>query len=247
MLRNYFETERQRQALNVYSEFARRAHWPVREILDLYGASQLSFDASVNGDQALANFKKVYDALAGSWHAFRPHSREVCWSPQQIFETIKHEFTEFARSSPTNLLNFQKTGNGLRLESCLLKLGGIKPHQGYPVMTASKFLHFYNPRLFPIYDYEVIWKKVFGRFRKEFQDFCSGFNVAYDIGDTALFYRSYMCWGSSLLSRAHGSFMQVFVDWLSKQPGAELSRRPFDSALLYATAFEFIAIGAALD
>ena len=247
MLRSYFETERQQQALRAYAEFAKRSHWPTREMLDLYEAAQRTFELSVSADQALKDFNKVYDALTGTWHALRPHSREACWPARQIFETIKHEFGEFRVGGSVNLLNFQKSGNGLRIESCLLKMQGIKPHQGYPIMAASKFLHFYNPRLFPIYDYEVVWKKVFGRFRNEFQTFCSTAKITYDVGDTALFYRNYMYWGSSLLSSAHRSFMQVFVDWLEKQPGAELPQRTCDPKTLYATAFEFTAIGAALD
>ena len=42
----------------------------------------------------------------------------------------------------------------------------------------------------------------------------------------------------------HATFMQVFVDWLDKQPGTEVPKRSFDVATLYATAFEFTAIGA---
>jgi hypothetical protein len=38
--------------------------------------------------------------------------------------------------------------------------------------------------------------------------------------------------------------MSVFVDWLGRQPGAELHRRSFDPFTLYATAFEFTVIGA---
>ena len=62
---------------------------------------------------------------------------------------------------PVNLLNFPKTA--LSLESRLAKMRRIKPNQDFPVMTVSKFLHFYNPGLFPIYDTEMIWEKVFKR------------------------------------------------------------------------------------
>ena len=41
----------------------------------------------------------------------------------------------------------------------------LKPVAGYPVMAVSKFLHFYNPALFPIYDNLVIWNGVLGYFR----------------------------------------------------------------------------------
>jgi hypothetical protein len=65
--------------------------------------------------------------------------------------------------------------------------------------------------------------------------------------DTASFLLYYMRWASSLLSAAHGTFMQVFVEWLEEQPGVELRQWRFDAATLYAAAFEFTAIGAVED
>jgi hypothetical protein len=121
---------------------------------------------------------------------------------------------------------------------------GIKPHKGFPVMAVSKFLHFYNPGLFPIYDHEVVWNKVFGHFGTDFRNFCAAAKITYDVGDTAFFYRNYLSWASSLLSSAHEEFMRVFVEWLGKQPGADLASRSFNCRMLYATAFEFTAIGA---
>ena len=53
-----------------------------------------------------------------------------------------------------------------------------------------------------------------------------------------------MGWASSLLAVRHGTFMQVFVDWLDKLPNTQLPKRRFDATTLYATAFEFTAIGA---
>lgn len=95
-------------------------------------------------------------------------------------------------------MNLSKSGTERRLESLLEKMRGIKPKKDYPTMTVSKFLHFSNPQLFPIY-----------------------------------------------LSGAHGNFMPVFIDWLDKQPGTKLAERRLDVATLYATAFEYVAIGAA--
>jgi len=39
--------------------------------------------------------------------------------------------------------------------------------------------------------------------------------------------------------------MQVFKDWLTKQPGTEMAKRRFDPTTLYARAFEYTATGAA--
>jgi hypothetical protein len=39
--------------------------------------------------------------------------------------------------------------------------------------------------------------------------------------------------------------MQVFRDWLAKQPGTGLPKKRFDPTTLYAKAFEYTATGAA--
>ncbi len=129
-------------------------------------------------------------------------------------------------------------------------MSAMKPKKkGFPIMTVSKFLHFYNAALFPIYDEKVIWKKVCdGYFRSDFRDFCYGESLPYQRfkdDDTVDFVPAYMRWASSLLSVAPGGFMQVFTGWLGEQPGADLGRRNFDVTTLYARAFEYTAVGAA--
>ncbi len=111
-------------------------------------------------------------------------------------------------------------------------------------MVVSKFLHFYNPGLFPIYDNEVIWNGVMRHFKSDFKEFCYSRSLEYEYQDTPSFFYKYMRWAGSLLDSAHPGFMGVFVDWLDRQPGAELQRRAFDPSTLWATAYEFTAIGA---
>jgi hypothetical protein len=244
-LGSYFETaDQQRRALNAVA----KEGWLDPGLnLDVYEWSQFAFDPSASAGDAFRHFQMIYDELPSSrWNVFRPQGRESCWPPRQIFETVKREFSELSWLGPVNLLNFPKTAPSL--ESRLRKMRGIKPNQEYPVMTVSKFLHFYNPGLFPIYDTAMIWEKVFKRFDNGFRDFCWKAGIPYDsaIKDgTAAFLRYYMLWANSLLKVAHPTFMAVFADWLGKQPGAELRKRRFDPTALYATAFEITAIGAA--
>jgi hypothetical protein len=114
-------------------------------------------------------------------------------------------------------------------------------------MAVSKFVHFYNPGLFPIYDTEVVWKRVFSGFMGQYRSFCAGagFNAG---AEGAGFLRNYITWGSSFIQSAHPKFMTQFAQWL----GAELPPRrvtaidPKRLERLYATAFEFTAIGAAI-
>ena len=114
-------------------------------------------------------------------------------------------------------------------------------------MTVSKFLHFFNPSLFPIYDTAVVWNKAFRRFGSDYRAFCDGANLD-SSADGAAFLRNYVCWASSVMTGAAPDFMSSFVAWLED----ELPRKRFASIhpaflrTLYATAFEFTAIGAAM-
>ncbi|HEX3436151.1 MAG TPA: hypothetical protein VHT24_05225 [Pseudacidobacterium sp.] len=246
-LRSYFETAGQQgRALKAVAH----ERWlDPSGNLDLYEVSHHAFDPSLSSDEALRYFEKIYNELKGpGWQVFRSRQSDVSyWSSQQVFETIKREFAEYSWGGSVNLSNFQQSGDFARLKSSLDKMQGIKQKKGYPHMAVSKFLHFYNPSLFPIYDQKVIWEKVFSRFEDDFQDFCKSENIPYPGAiedDTAYFIIYYMRWASSLLAVAHENFMQVFVEWL-EQRGVDLRQRQFDAATLFATAFEFTAIGAA--
>ena len=244
-LRSYFQDENeQRLALESLGD------WFDPKELDLYDASRCAFDPSSSANSALAHFSRIYHELASPrWQVFRPSSPAACWPPQQVFNTITLEFPEFSWWGSINLLNFSRMVTAQRLDSCLAKMRGIKPKQEYPHMTVSKFLHFYNPGLFPIYDTKVIWEQVFKRFDSDFRRFCPtvGIQYARAVQDgTEKFLRYYMLWANSLMSVAHPTFMQVFTEWLGKQAGTMLARRSFDPATLYARAFEYTATGAAM-
>jgi len=251
-LRSYFESDyQQHRALGALDDLF------VPEELDLYNASQRAFDPTSNAAEAIRHFEKIYDELAHNrppsyWNVFRPFPLEACWRTQEIFDTIKREFPEFSWRGSINLLNFQEKVTLARLESRLAKMQGIKPTKGYPHMPVSKFLHFYNPGLFPIYDTKVIWNEVLTRFKvPDFRDFCSeavpSISYVRAITDEVVTWLiHYMRWASYLLRAAHANFMPVFVDWLQKQPGARsYLRGEFDPATLYARAFEYTAVGAA--
>jgi hypothetical protein len=261
--RNYFTSAtEQRRALEALGDFFQAAE------LDLYDASVRAFPPlavaaaanevgtlaqSASVDEAYRCFWRIYDELVSNrapsyWNVCRPSGPAKCWRPQKIFETIKGQFAEYPWDGKINLTSFGEA-EAPRLQLRLETMQDIKRNQGYPIMIVSKFLHFYNPALFPIYDTGVIYNKVLkGYWRSDFRDFCTDKGLRYGVfmeRDTIDFLPAYMLWASSLLSAAHGSFMQVFTDWLAEQPVADLSRRKFDATTLYARAFEYTAVGAA--
>jgi hypothetical protein len=246
-LQGYFENEGlQLRALSA----VKREKWlePGKN-LDLYDLSRRAFDPAAGVAETFRSFAGIYTALNGpDWQVFRSNRKNAAhWTAPQVFETLDREFPAFAWRTGRDLTNFQSSPE---LDAAIREMRGIKDNRDYPLMTVSKFLHFYNPALFPIYDGAVIWERVFRRFRADFRDFCceAGISYARALNDvTGDFLRIYMLWASSLLRGSHGRFMRVFADWIGSQPGADPDRRSFDVSCLYATAFEFTIIGAASD
>jgi len=240
-LRDYFTTRGQAQALGAYAAFATGSAWSVSHKMDMYDLSREAF----SGAGKLEAFTRIYGNLVSSWQVFRPHSPEDCWNAATIFEALRKELAGFDHASGMNLINF----NHQRRHSVMFSLsalGGIKPNTAYPTMTVSKFLHFFNPSLFPIYDTAVVWNKVFASFRGDYREYCNRTNLGPD-SEGAAFLRNYICWSSELMTTASPDFMPSFVAWLAGElpPRRFAMLDPAFLSTLYATAFEFTAIGAA--
>lgn len=240
-LKDYFTQHGQRRALEAYSKFAKGTAWSVELKMDLYDLAKKAFSNAGN----FAAFESNYNNLNSHWQVFRPHGAELCWPAPKIFEVVCHELPGFEQASGVSLMNFDGSKKHALMFS-LMALEGLKPNNDYPTMAVSKFIHFYNPSLFPIWDNEVVEYKVFARFRSDYRAFCDDADLK-STADGAAFLRNYVCWASSLMMTAAPDFMSGFVAWLEN----ELPRRRYaelDTAFLgtlYATAFEFTAIGAA--
>jgi hypothetical protein len=251
-LATYFESEDgQKRALEACRNFLGTMDWAVGDRLKLYDASRHAFNRVVSPGDSLNWFRRIYDDLvrpapSGGWGIARNASGPL-WTADKTFQTLKAEFSGYCWGSPITLLNFRTSSTQSGLLTNLEKMRHFKPVANWPVMAASKVLHFYNPELFPIYDNEVIWHRVLKCFKTEFKRFCSVFSPPYDVDDTPIFYRNYICWGTHLLATAHPRFMEMFADWLAKQTGANLPERRFDASRLFATAYEFTIIGAYAD
>jgi hypothetical protein len=251
-VRSYFQSsEAQDRALNACRSFLGTKDWCVGERLDLYEISRRAFDPGLSADAATSLFRQIYDQLvrpapAGGWGIGR-NAAGPLWTAEQTFQNIKGTFSGFPWGGSIDLLNFRDGGSQLNILPSLERMRGLKPVADWPTMAVSKVLHFYNAELFPVYDSEVIWRKVLTRFKQEFRDFCVTLSRPWDFGDTPTFYRNYMSWGAYLLGHAHPQFMKAFESWLAKQPGANLPTRNFDASRLFATAYEFTIIGAFAD
>lgn len=246
-LLEYFTPVGQARALEAYSVFAGSSAWSVAQKMDLYQAGRTAFSQASESIQAFEAFGKIYDNLARYWQVFRPQGVNKCWTPRQTFDTIGSTFRDFHPEGQVTLLSIDNVDARQTLQNSLLAMREIKPKASYPTMTVSKFLHFFNPRLFPIYDTEVIGNRVFRVFDADYRSFCAE-NGWSSTASGPAFLMNYMYWAKMLLAGAGPQFMPAFVNWLSD----ELPRKRFEAldrtylSHLYATAFEFTIIGAAV-
>lgn len=112
-------------------------------------------------DGSVPDFKWLYRELNSRWQVFRSRN----WSPPSAMRALKLmkglpsklqrcRLTEIAAPSPADCAE---------LWTAVLRAAALKTNQDGPSLVAlSKFLHFWNPRLFVIADREVIWNWVFG-------------------------------------------------------------------------------------
>jgi len=116
----------------------------------------------------------------------------------------------------------------------------------FPIMAVEKTLHFFNPRLFAIYDNDIVLKKVYRVFKSDW-DSCYD-KIGADVTDKGIeFYLAYLLWGGSMIRSAYPTLMEDFAAWFIETVSKERNAEDFRDELRasYATAFEFITIGAA--
>ncbi len=239
----FHEAECQAAALQAYERFSVSANWPIPELFCSYAASRPAFESSTSRSDALRVFTaEVYENLRRYWMVFRSSSTGQYWPSERVFDSLKDNFADLGWNTNITLANVPTIISAQEMVLRLEALRDIKPNKGYPIMAASKFLHFFNPRLFPIYDNEIVWERVMKLFRNDFKTYCISAGLPYDMTDSAVFLRNYIWWASSLVAGAHPEFMSVFSRWAEENSNEILS--PNDLSLLYATAFEFAVIGA---
>jgi hypothetical protein len=246
-LRSYFRGSNVHRALAAYAEEMAGPAWSVAHKMDLYDAAYRAYDPAVSDSVGIAAFKTIYDALSSSdWGAFRPLGASKCWPMSKIYDTIRRSLMEFSPALGVSLANL-RLDRRPSVTFAMRSLAGIKPTNHYPTMTVSKFLHFFNPNLFPIWDNAVVDQRAFKRFGVDYSEFCTTNHLdANAIGEE--FLGNYFCWGRDLVSYAGKEYMPLFVGWLRDEIPPRRFRKlePARLAELYAVAFEFTLIGAAI-
>jgi hypothetical protein len=247
-LASYFRDHYWDFALEEYLQFAKNADWPISGEAGkaaLYESGIAAFASDQSEAERQVAFESIYNNLQSYWQVFRGAKSK--WNMEKTFGVLD-ECRDIHRKSGLTLSNLDDSSLAQRVMPCLERLTDLKVKfkGGYPYMPVSKFLHFLNPDLFPIYDTAVVWNKVFGAFEKDYLDLCTKEKLE-PWADGAERYGNYMLWAADLV-RQDRDFIKCFSDWFRAQANGRTSEMG-DNAGCYsgaATAFEFVAIGAAL-
>lgn len=243
-LAEYFRPGAFTRALHRYGVIARERKWSVGHKLDLYLLSRRAFANEGEESERLSAFSKVHESLAKYWQVFRPHGPGSQGSPQALFTILRASASTFGMNSGVGLRTLRPEQR-VEVWSFFMDLRAIKANKGFPTMAASKFAHFFNPDLFPIYDTEVVWKQVFARYKPDFDAFCRDRGLAENV-EGAQWLANYVSWAAHLAQCLDPSARDEFAEWLETQaPGhAALDKSASIAHELDACLFEFTSIGA---
>lgn len=197
-------------------------------------------------------FEQIYAELRSYWQVFRGGKG---WTPDQVFDTLVSPACQLCSRTNLDLVKIQKGSEIERVWRCLSAMKGIKILRSGKIsaMAVSKFLHFFNPGLFPIYDRKVIGQRAMPSFNEEMKqsrgkwqgkltDVQNDSAFAHGLGE----YLAYTLFASDCFSDVNASasmaiFAQAFDKMVKEEDrGAEAPR---GIHRYFATAFEFALIG----
>ncbi|MCH8151412.1 MAG: hypothetical protein IH830_03450 [Planctomycetes bacterium] len=132
--------------------YAATKGWGIPYHIECWVRSKTAFD-----ENSPADFKWLYFQLKNHWHVFRG-AIGAPWEPKRIFDHLRSQ-NERLRNLRLSEMNDDDLADCWQI---IESISDIKPMKYAPsVVAISKFLHFWNPRLFVIVDHAIIWSWVF--------------------------------------------------------------------------------------
>ena len=127
--------------------------WGIEPRVECWRLAHQAFE-----QESFAEFEKLYDKLRGGWQVFR--GAKTHWSAERTFDGLN----ALPPAWRGKRLSALADSNAKACLELLKPFSTIKPLKdgGSSVVAISKFLHFWNPRLFVIVDRAVVWRGVFG-------------------------------------------------------------------------------------
>jgi hypothetical protein len=248
---SFFHPNRIRASLESYARSRSRSRgWWVSEKVRLYGLAETAFQPD---DPQEESFGRIYDTLRAYWQVFR---NGPGWSVSHTFRVLLSPPCSSCSRERLDLLRLGRRRDVSAIWQCLRAMSAVKtlPAGNVSAMAVSKFLHFFNPTLFPIYDRAVVRNRAFPRFRGEIVASRERWRDQLRPLETDRLYNAglgeylhYLLWAADCVGAVDSRrSMTVFVGMFSDMLRAENApvRAPRQLSQFFATAFEFAMVGA---
>lgn len=238
------------EALAAYARRRKTRGWWVSEKARLYGLADAAFSPGGGDGKAM---HEIHATLLGYWQIFRNGKG---WSAARIHRVLG---SPPCRACGREALDLPALAAGCDVGvvwGCLKAMSGVKrlPAGNVSAMAVSKFLHFFNPRLFPIYDRAVVRNRAFPRFRAEIRTACERWEAALaplrsqrEFARGLNDYVHYLIWAAETVRGADvaasmGTFGAAFRTMVADEKRG--ATPPPGLETYYATAFEMAMVGA---
>lgn len=124
--------------------------WDVPHHIEMWQTARRAFE-----EPSFEDFERLYRELKSRWQVFR--GAKAHWTARQSFERLRSLDPRYGTRRLSTLGDSELGDLWLLLEA----MPDVKTNKyGPSVVAVSKFLHFWNPKLFVIVDYGVIWSFV---------------------------------------------------------------------------------------
>jgi hypothetical protein len=233
---SYFELPDVQFTLSKGFDYAESRNWQASDHAHLYKLAEDSFGAAPNFEF----FRILYSQLTQYWGIGRGGGLAT---PDYIFSRLIDGCRDSARSSGVTLISPEHL-RATAVATAIAEMKATKRNNEYPHMAASKFLHFYNPGLFPIYDGAVIWNEILnGIYKREWSSVCYRYGIkVYETSERFLL--TYFAWAAELSKCADEELTQSFSTIFRDR--ARLDKRDLPGLdKYYASSFEYALFGAA--
>lgn len=194
---------------------------------------------------AVPRFGLVFEELRKHWKVFRGANR-THWDAAQTYEVLQG----LNQAVGAKRLDTLADEDLPALWQSVQAMAGIKTTKHGPsVVAISKFLHFWNPRLFVIVDHEVIWRWVLshswlkeqlraskGAVKRALPELGLRDNLSYDLPT----YLTVLLWAAELI-RENPEITPSFAEYVRVH--AEGEPTPPDLERYHAPAVEWLLLG----
>ncbi len=218
--------------LNAGFDAAKERNWSPNTRAQLYQLAARAFGPAPDYEA----FRQLYDLMVSYWKIKRGGGLA---SAEDIFGMLTTECAAAGRHTGCSLL----TGDSQAINAAIRAMEKVKKNRAYPHMAASKFLHFYNPALFPIYDSAVVGQQILAvQFRAEWEDVCDEYGIKFGEPSEG-FLITYTTWAGKVMQASDSEIMPAFARRFcgfcdDKTPAPE------NIAQYHAAAFEYLLMGA---